>query len=170
MGGEGRVAVWLGGCFEDEVLGGAVDGGGALEGVGLGDAEVVQDALDRAGQVCRWTARRCWLSRVVLADGWLVAGGLGGGAGGGEDLAGCADSGGGSGGVAGGLEAGGLGVAVGGEERFGAEAGGRGEAVGDVEVVGQGPGGDYQRAVHSEAVVSWLWSASASWVRVSQAW
>src|ERR1035441_10961706 len=50
--GGGRVVVEaaLFGCVEDQLLGGVVDAGGALQEAGAGDAEAVQDVLGRAGE------------------------------------------------------------------------------------------------------------------------
>jgi ATP-dependent Lon protease len=81
------VLAWFAGCFEDELLGGMVDGSGPLQLVRGGDLEVVQDALDKSGQVLCGRPF-CWLVGAPPGCCRVAAGGLGGGAGGGENLAG----------------------------------------------------------------------------------
>ncbi len=78
------------GSFDDQLLAGPVDVRGALQQVGAGDAEPVQDVLDRAGTHTRvacevWSG--CGWARAGIAAG-------AGGPGGGQQVAGGPDGGG----------------------------------------------------------------------------
>ena len=89
------------GGVDDELFGGLVEVGGALQEAGAGDAEAVQGVLDCAGELAGMEIEG-W-----FACGWGawagVAGGDGGGAGGGQDVAGGAEGGGCFAGVGGGF-------------------------------------------------------------------
>jgi hypothetical protein len=79
------------GGVEDELLGGVVDVGCALQQGGAGDAETVQGVLDRAGQFAGLD-REGWFAGGLAREGWAgIAAILSGGSGGGQHLAGCSD-------------------------------------------------------------------------------
>jgi hypothetical protein len=83
------------GCVEDELFGGVVDVGGALQEAGAGDAEAVQGVLGCAGEFAGLEGEG-WVAWVRVGWAWAgVAVGVGGGSGGGEHVAGGADGGGG---------------------------------------------------------------------------
>ena len=122
--GGGRVVVEaaLFGCVEDELVGGVVDVGGALQEAGAGDAEAVQGVLGGAGEFAGLEGEG-WFAWSRAGRGWAgVAVGVGGGSGGGEDVAGCVDGGGCLAGFSGGF-GGGCGGVLALEPPFGAASG-----------------------------------------------
>jgi hypothetical protein len=67
-------ALGFAGCLVDQVLGGAVDGGGSLQERRLGDLHAVYQAFDLAG-VAPVSGRRGWWLRRRLRAGAGAAGG-----------------------------------------------------------------------------------------------
>jgi hypothetical protein len=132
----------FGGGFGDQVVGGVVDGGGALKQAGFGDVQAAKDPFDLAGH--RGEGRM----GGACGGGWLVRN-VGRTPGGGGANGGQRAGGGGSGGgelVQDGDGAGGHGDrgVVSGQQSVNAVAGGGGVGAGDVVAGGQQPGGDVQ--------------------------
>ena len=127
---------------EDQLLADLVYGAGPDQHGGVGDAEVMQDALDRARASLRVVGLR--LGRLLLAVRHGLAIASGRGAGEGEDVAWRADLGGDCGDSGGGVCACGSCVVVGVEQDVDAVARCWREGVGDVEAVGEAAGGDEQ--------------------------